>query len=83
MDFGAISVVDDVAVGYDTIWTNEETTPARKLLTANIKSFDSHGRGLNAANQLRKQVLRLSDGDWTDKERYDAQDRSTPDSNLR
>ena len=63
MNFSAIGVVDDVAVGDDAISIDEEAAAARELLAARIEGFDGDGGGLDAANEFRKQVLRSSSAD--------------------
>ena len=58
MNFGAVRIVDDVAIGDDAIGINEETAAAREFFTARIEGFDRDRGRFDAANELGQQVLR-------------------------
>src|SRR6185436_7180924 len=58
MDLGAISALDDVAVGDDAIFIDEEAAAARKFLALRIEGFNGDGGWFDAANKVREFVLR-------------------------
>ncbi len=60
MDFGAIGAVDNVPVGDDAIFIDEESTAARKFLATRIKGFDCHRRRFDAPNEIRELLLGIN-----------------------
>ena len=71
---GAISVVDNVAVGHDAIRIDEEATTARQFLSSRVKRLNGYCRGFNTANKFRQQILRLRAGNWNEEEGKRTQD---------
>jgi hypothetical protein len=74
VNFGAIGVIDDVAVGYDAIGGNEKAAASRKFLTTRVKGFYCYGGWFDTTHKFREQVLSMSLGNQTEQEGKRAED---------
>jgi hypothetical protein len=57
MNFRAMRVFDDVAIGDDAICIDEEAAAARQFFAARIESLNRDRRWFNAANEFGKNIL--------------------------